>query len=189
MTTTTQRPPTRRRRVRLALAALTVLALGTAAVVVFGTGFGRDPSVVESVLLDRPAPPLAGPGLETEWVDLADHSGDVVLVNVWASWCPACRREHPLLIETQNQLGPHGLQVIGINMSDNRDDAVAFLEEVGGSNYPSVFDPKARHAVEWGTFGIPETYLVDRDGTIVAKAVGPVTTDWITANVVPLLDR
>lgn len=178
----------RRRRVRLALISLTVVALGVGAVVVFGTGFGRDPSAVESALIDQPAPPLTGPGLEGGQVDIDDYRGSVVLVNVWASWCEACRDEHPILTAAQDQLGPEGLQIIGINMSDTRQDAKAFLTEMGGSNYPSVFDPEARHAVEWGTFALPETYVVDRGGTIVRKAVGPITAEWITDNVVPLLD-
>lgn len=154
---------------------------------VFGTGFGRDPSVVESALIDRPAPPLAGPGLEGGQVDIDDYRGTVMLVNVWASWCEACRSEHPILVAVQDELGRDSLKIIGINMSDTREDALAFLDEMGGSNYPSVVDPEARHAVEWGTFALPETYLVDRDGTIVQKAVGPVTAEWITENVVPLL--
>ncbi|MGH8774385.1 MAG: TlpA family protein disulfide reductase [Jiangellaceae bacterium] len=182
-------PPARGRRTRLAAATLTVVALGAAVVVVFGTGFGRDPSVVESALIDRPAPPLSGPGLDGEPVDVDDHRGKVVLVNVWASWCEACRSEHPILAATQDKLGPRGLQIIGIDMSDTRDDALAFLDEMGGANYPSVFDPDATRAVEWGTFAVPETYVVDRDGTIVQKAVGPVTAEWLAENVVLLLDE
>lgn len=177
-----------RRRIRLVLASVAVAALAAGAVVIFGTGFGRDPSVVESALVDQPAPPLAGPGVEGGYVDIEDHRGSVVLVNIWASWCEACRSEHPTLIAAQEQLGPKGLQIIGINMSDSRDNAKDFLDEMGGSTYPSVFDPDARHAVTWGTFAIPETYLVDRDGTIVKKAVGPITAEWITQNVGPMLD-
>ena len=167
-----------------------VLLLATAAVVsaVLSVGFGRDPTVVQSVLLDRPAPPLSGPTLDGGSLDLQDYRGDVVLVNVWASWCVPCRREYPVLEQASRELTPHGLQVIGINTQDTTEDAVAFLDELGGANFPSVVDPDGRIAVEWGTFGIPETFVVDRDGRLRSRVIGEITSEWIAANVVPLLD-
>jgi cytochrome c biogenesis protein CcmG/thiol:disulfide interchange protein DsbE len=175
-----------RRRRRL----LPLVVLATAAVVVtaaLAVGFGRDPQVVPSALIGQPAPPLAGETLDGGHLDLTEHRGSVVLVNVWASWCDACIEEHPVLIDTQQDLGSRGLQIIGINMSDTRQAARAFLDEMGGATYPSVFDPTAEIAVAWGVFGVPETYVVDRDGIVVAKAIGPVTTGWIQTSVVPLL--
>lgn len=186
--TAPRRPLTRRRLVRWGgFAALLALVAGTVAV--FGVGFGRDPQVVESALMNKPAPPLAGPTLSGDRIDIRDYRGKVVLVNVWASWCEACKREHPVLLSTQERLGPEGLQTVGINMSDDPDDARRFLERMGGTTYPSVIDRDARIAVEWGTFAIPETYVVDRGGTIRAKAFGPVTPDWIDRNVRPLVQR
>lgn len=179
----------RSRRLRRGIVLLVLLALAAGTAVVLGTGFGRDPGVVRSALIGRPAPPLAGPTLDGGKVDLRDYRGKIVLVNVWASWCPACRREHPILVDTQHRLGPRGLQVVGINMKDTRRDAQRLLDDMGGSTYPSLFDPDARHAIEWGTFAIPETYIVDREGVILKKAVGAITREWIDTEVVPLLER
>ncbi|CAN5128300.1 DsbE family thiol:disulfide interchange protein [soil metagenome] len=169
-----------------------LLLLGVAAVMtaaVLGAGFGRDPSVVDSVLLDGPAPPLAGPTLGGGRFDLAEHRGEVVLVNVWASWCVPCRREYPLLAEADRELSPLGLRIVGIDTQDTVADATAFLDGLGGENFPSVVDPSGRLAVEWGTFGVPETFVVDRDGQLVAKRVGELSPGWIVDHVVPLLGR
>ncbi|MDP8978503.1 MAG: redoxin family protein, partial [Actinomycetota bacterium] len=176
------------RRARWALLLLVGVAAALTAAVL-GAGFGRDPSVVDSVLLDGPAPPLAGPTLGGGRFDLGEHRGEVVLVNVWASWCGPCRREYPVLAEADRRLSPLGLQIVGINTQDTVEDATAFLEEMGGENFPSVLDPQGRHAVEWGTFGVPETFVVDRDGRLVAKRVGELSPEWINEQVVPLLGQ
>lgn len=167
---------------------LAVIAIATAVAAVLSVGLGRDPTVVDSVLLDRPAPPLSGPTLDGGELDLRNYGGQVVLVNVWASWCVPCRQEYPVLEQASRELAPYGLQVVGINTQDTNEDAKAFLAELGGANFPSVIDPDGRIAVEWGTFGVPETFVVDRDGRLRRKVVGAVSTDWIAANVVPLLD-
>lgn len=180
--------PRRRRRRRWPWAALLV-AVAVAVAAVLSTGLGRDPSVVDSVLLDRPAPPLAGPTLDGGTFNLEDHRGKVVLVNVWASWCAPCRDEYPLLRAAALDLSPLGLQIVGIDTLDRPDDAQAFLDELGGENFPNVLDPEGRLAIEWGTFGVPETFVVDRDGRLVTKQVGPLTSDWIARNLVPLLDE
>lgn len=181
---TLSRAPRRRRRL-LGAAVLAVLVAGAAAV--FSVGFGRDPSVVRSVLLNRPAPALSGTTLDGAALDLSSYRGRIVLVNVWASWCAACRQEHPVLTAAQKSFAADGLQIVGVDMSDTVPNAEQFLTEMGGAAYPSVQDPNAQIAVSWGTFGVPETYVVDRSGIIREKAVGPVTPDWIDAHVVPLL--
>lgn len=178
-------PRPRRRRRWAALVAVVALTAGMA--VVLSTGFGRDPAVVRSALIGQPAPPLAGQTLDGGRLDLRDYRGKVVLVNFWASWCEACKEEHPVLVAAQRRLNDLGLQVIGVDMNDTRTDAKRFLKQMGGANYPSVFDPQAKIAAAWGVFGIPETYVVDRDGTIVAKKVGVITPQWINTKVVPLL--
>lgn len=86
------------------------------------------------------------------------------------------------------ELSPRGVQFVGINTQDGKRAARRFLEELGGEPYPSVVDPEGRLAVEWGTFGIPETFVVDRDGQLVAKTIGVVTPEWFARNVVPLAD-
>lgn len=168
---------------------LVILAFTLGAVAILSTGFGRDPSVVQSVLQDQPAPPLQGATLEGGTFDLADHRGHVVVVNVWASWCVPCRREHPLLEQAAEQLGPAGVQFVGINTQDTIADASAFLEEMGGGLYPNVLDPDGRWAVEWGIFGVPETFVIDRDGRLRAKRIGELTAGWLPQAIEPLLQE
>lgn len=183
------RPRRRTRMLRrvLGLALIAVLALGV--IEVLGVGLGRDPTIVRSVLIGRPAPQLKGTSLSGEHIDIGAYQGKTVLVNVWASWCPPCREEHPILVATQRKYASHGLQVVGINMRDKPEAARRFLADTGGIAYPSVKDPEARIAVEWGTFAVPETYLVDGTGTILEKLIGPVTEKWIADRVVPMIDR
>lgn len=177
-------PPRRRRRwVRLAL----LLAfVATAGLVLAGRIGGAAPA--RSVLIDRPAPPLAGPTLDGGTFDLAQWRGEVVVVNVWASWCLPCRREQPLLVAAYEQLAPQGLRMVGINVRDRPQDARAFLTQYGNAPWPSVLDADGKAAVDWGTFALPETYVVDRTGTVRSKAVGELDAAWITENVVPLLE-
>ena len=198
MTTTAAPPePRTRPRRRWPLFAVLVVAV-VAVVVVFSVGFGRDPGVVDSALIGQPAPPTSGETLDGGTLDLADLRGDLVLVNVWASWCPPCRREFPLLQQAADELGPAGLHVVGIDTQDDPEDARAFLAQMRetyadqtgtrpGPTPPSVLDPEGRLAVEWGTFGVPETFLVDRDGTVVDRVVGELSAEWIRDAVVPRL--
>lgn len=179
--------PRRSRRARwVGLALVVGVAVGLAAVL--GVGFGRDPSVVESVHLDQPAPPLRGETLEGGSFDLANYQGQVRVVNVWASWCTACREEHPELIAAARRLASYDVQFVGINFQDRREDALAMLDEMGDNPYPSVVDRKGRIAVDWGVFGVPETFLVDRNGRVRAKVVGAVTEEWLVEGVAWLLE-
>jgi len=166
-----------RRRRGLWLTALLALALAGGAVL--AVGLGRDPTVVPSVLIDRPAPALSGPTLDGPTFDLAGTRGEVTVVNVWASWCVACRAEHPELEAAYRRLAPYGVQFVGINTQDTVQAARAFLADMGGSSYPSVLDPQGRKVVDWGVFGVPETFLIDHDGRIRQKAIGAVTEEWL----------
>lgn len=180
----------RRRPHRRLLATAAVAAAAVALLTVLGVGFGRDARVVGSVLIDQPAPDLAAATLDGGSFDLTQHRGEVVLVNVWASWCPPCVDEFPVLMDAARQLGPAGLQVVGINSQDRERDARDFLDEMGAQGlFPHVSDPDGQLAVDWGVFGLPETFVVDQDGIVRAKVVGLLTHDWVTNNVVPLLDR
>jgi len=177
--------PPRRLRRRLSLCLVLLLVVGTVGLVLASRLEGPQP--VRSVLLDRPAPGLQGTTLAGQPFDLGQWRGQVVLVNVWASWCVPCKAEQPLLVAAHEQLSPLGLQIVGINVRDRQDQARAFLREHGNAPWPSVVDPDGRRAVDWGTFALPETYLVATDGTVVAKAVGEIDAAWIQDNVVPLL--
>jgi cytochrome c biogenesis protein CcmG, thiol:disulfide interchange protein DsbE len=178
--------PARPRRRRLRAALLLVLVVAAAAFVL-ARRLGSDPDGGESVLVGHPAPALSGSTLDGARFDLADWRGQVVLVNVWGSWCYPCRQEQPLLAAAYSSLRPRGLRMVGIDVKDRAADARAFLAQYGRAPWPSVADPDGEHAVDWGTFALPETYLVGPDGTVVAKSVGPVTTDWIDREVVPRL--
>ena len=123
-----------------------------------------------------PAPPLSGQDLDGQARDLAGLEGSVVIVPVWASWCGPCRDEVPLLEESLDNW--EGLEVLGINMRDRDDSARRFLEEYGGS-YPSVVDPRGTVAVGWGVTTLPVTFLVDREGQVVARHTGVVTREWL----------
>lgn len=164
-----------------------VLAAAALVASLLSTGFGRDPSIVPSVHLDRPAPELSGETLEGERFDVEDHRGDVVVVNFWASWCTACKEEHPDLIAAATRLQALPVQFVGVNFQDTPEDAAAALEEMGAYPYPSVFDPGGRVGLDWGIFGVPETFVVDRQMRVRAKATGPVTEAWLVGVVSTLL--
>ena len=176
-------PARGRRRLWRFLALLTVVA--TVGLVLVTRLEGQQPT--RSVLVGRAAPALVGSTLDGTQFDLVNWRGQVVLVNVWASWCVPCQREQPLLVSTYRELNPRGLQIVGIDVRDSPATARAFQQRYGSAPWPSVDDRDGRTAVDWGTFALPETYLVDRDGTIVAKAVGELDAVWIRDNVTPLL--
>jgi cytochrome c biogenesis protein CcmG/thiol:disulfide interchange protein DsbE len=176
-------PATGRRRLWRMLALLVTVAVVGLVLVTRLEG----PPPTRSVLLGAPARSLTGTTLDGGTFDLADWRGQVVLVNVWASWCVPCQQEQPLLVSSYRELAPRGLHIVGINVRDEPEEARAFMQKFGQAPWPSVQDPDGRRAVDWGTFALPETYLVDTSGTIVAKAVGELDTAWIRDNVTPLL--
>lgn len=187
MTTAQPPPPVRRRRRWPRLLVLAVVVV-VAAVVLAGH-LGRGDASGRSVLLGRPAPALSGTTLDGGSFELAQWRGQVVLVNLWASWCAPCRQEMPLLADAYGGLASRGLHIVGIDVRDGAAPARAFLQQYGAVTWPSVSDPDGVRAVDWGAFGLPETYLVDPHGTVVAKATGAVDAQWIDQHVVPLLRR
>ncbi|NNC92752.1 MAG: redoxin domain-containing protein [Acidimicrobiia bacterium] len=164
-----------------------------ALVLVFSSRFGVDPRLVNSPLIGEPVPPLALqvleqgelPGVQTGdgvFEDaLADLRGDVLIINFWASWCFPCRGEHPALTSVAQDYADRGVSLVGVIYQDEPEDAAGFLDELGwgGDNYRYVLDPKSRGAVEYGVFGVPETYFVDSAGIIVGKIQGAVTSSAV----------
>lgn len=144
--------------------------------------YGGDPSKIPSALIGRPAPQTALPALDglvkdgtpVPGLDPAAFKGKVSIVNVWASWCVPCHDEAPLLTELGKD---HRFQIIGINYKDSPDNARRFLGRYGNPFGIVGVDGNGRASIEWGVYGVPETFLVGRDGTIVYKLVGPVTPD------------
>jgi cytochrome c biogenesis protein CcmG/thiol:disulfide interchange protein DsbE len=143
---------------------------------------GGDPSKIPSALIGRPAPQTALPALEglvrdgtqVPGLDPAAFKGKVSLVNVWASWCVPCHDEAPLLTDLAKD---DRLQLVGINYKDAPDNARRFLGRYGNPFGIVGVDANGRAAIEWGVYGVPETFIVGREGTIVYKMVGPVTPE------------
>ena len=176
--------PQRRSWVRSWPMALPLLAFAAlAAIFWFRLGTG-DPSRIPSALIGRPAPqtalpPLAGlvnDGAQVPGLDPAVFKGKVSVVNVWASWCVPCHDEAPLFSQLAND---NRLQMVGINYKDGPDNARRFLGRYGNPFGIVGVDGNGRASIEWGVYGVPETFVVGREGTIVYKMVGPVTAENI----------
>jgi cytochrome c biogenesis protein CcmG/thiol:disulfide interchange protein DsbE len=165
------------------------LALFAALVAVFIVGLRGDPQRLPSALIGRPAPqfdlaPLAGidrPGFRT-----ADLAGHVTVVNVFASWCIPCHEEHPFLME----LARDGrFRIAGINQKDQPDNARRFLGRNGNPYALVGVDPAGRAVIDWGVYGVPETFIVGRDGTILFKHVGPITAQVLAGIIRPEVEK
>jgi cytochrome c biogenesis protein CcmG/thiol:disulfide interchange protein DsbE len=162
------------------------LILFLALVAFLAIGLGRDPREVPSPLINKPAP-------DFRLVQLKDPSrsfsseemrGKVWLLNVWASWCVACRDEHPILLELARQ---NALPIYGLNYKDEPSAAISWLNELGDPYVLSVSDLDGRVGIDYGVYGAPETFLIDRNGTIRFKQIGPLTPEVWTKEIVPLL--
>lgn len=175
--------PSRARAWRVGL----VVVLTVTAGAVFGSRLGEDPSLVDSPLIGAPAPTRPLPLLEGGGsLSLADLRGRVVLVNFWASWCGPCRQEHPALLAVSEAYRDAGVTVVGVSYQDEPTAATAFLDELGrgaAPGYRYVTDPESGLAIDLGVFGIPETFVLDRQGTVVGKITGAATFPALAAAV------
>ena len=141
-----------------------ILAL-LAPLTLFGSCTGDD-SVIGVAEQDAPLPRLAGETVDGDHLDAASYAdGSVLVINVWADWCAPCRREQPQLVRLADRYEDEGVRFLGINYQDDRDAARAWIEEFGVP-YPSLFDPSGRSAADLGFPALPDTYVVDRGGTI-----------------------
>jgi len=156
------------------------IALGVGAMVlVFSSRFGVDPRLVNSPLIGEPVPAIELEQLEGQGpLALTDLQGQILVINFWASWCFPCRGEHPALTAAARDYRDQGVTMIGMIYQDDPGPVNAFLDELGrgGDNYRYLLDPSSRAAVEFGVFGVPETYFVDAEGIIVGKIQGGVTS-------------
>ncbi len=157
-------------------------AVGVAAIllVLFGLRLSEpDPELAASPLVGQPAAQLVLPRIDGGEFDFADADGTITVVNFWASWCVPCRDEHPELVAAANGLDGE-VQFVGITYLDALDDAREFLDEYGRAEAAAyVQDPGSRAAIEYGIFGIPETFFIDETGTIVGVVRGPVNLPLI----------
>lgn len=165
------------------------LILLVALVAVFALSMDRDPGLVRSVLIDKPAPQFSlaeVEGLGVPGFDTASLKGDVTVVNVFASWCIPCRDEHPLLMALKDMTG---VRLFGINQSDAPENARAFLEELGNPYMAVGSDRDRRVSIDWGVYGVPETFVVDAEGVITFKHVGPLTPDTMRTELLPAIEK
>ncbi len=151
------------------------LALGAVALaVVLATRFGADPGLVDSPLIGREAPQFELAALDGSGrLGLADLRGEIVVVNFFASWCLECRLEHDDLVAVANIFGDRGVVFVQIAYQEEAAASLAYLEEFGTSPYTHYLgDPGSRTAIAYGVFGIPETFFIDEEGTVVGKIIG-----------------
>ncbi|MFN0303994.1 MAG: DsbE family thiol:disulfide interchange protein [Burkholderiales bacterium] len=149
-------------------------------------GLGLNPREVPSPFIGKPAPTFELAKLHATDSRFASHemAGKVWLLNVWASWCVACRDEHPLLIELSKQ---DTIPIVGLNYKDKEDQAKAWLKQFGDPYDVSVVDTDGRIGIDFGVYAVPETFLIDRRGIIRFKHIGPVTRDAWDKKMLPLV--
>ena len=151
-------------------------------------GLNRDPHEVPSPLINKPAPAFEVPQLAQSNKTFSPSSmkGQVWVLNVWASWCVACREEHPVLVElSKAQVVP----LIGLDYKDKREDALAMLDRQGNPYMLSAFDGNGRVGIDYGVYGVPETYVIDREGVIRFKHIGPLTSQILNQKIYPLISE
>jgi cytochrome c biogenesis protein CcmG/thiol:disulfide interchange protein DsbE len=154
----------------------------------FGFGLTRNPRELPSALIGRPVPQFALPPVKGRTLGLssADLVGEVSLVNVFASWCTACRYEHPLFMKLKAQ---GGVPIHGLDYKDKPDDAAEWLDRLGDPYTRIGADIDGRVAIDWGVTGVPETFVIDRQGRIVYKQVGPIDQTILGETILPLIER
>jgi cytochrome c biogenesis protein CcmG/thiol:disulfide interchange protein DsbE len=191
MTLASGRPAPKRRRLLVFVPLLVFLAL--AALFLFRLGSG-DPSRIPSALIGREVPltslpPLDGltrDGQPVPGISNADFTGAVTLVNVWASWCVPCHDEAPLLMKLADD---KRIRLVGINYKDQADNARRFIGRHGNPFTAVGTDANGRASIDWGVYGVPETFLVGRDGRIAYKLVGPITPGNLDATLKPAIEQ
>lgn len=181
------------RRIVFALVPLVVFA-GLATVFLMQLLSGKDTSVLPSALIGRPAPELKLMALDgavrggkpVPALTSAAIKGKLTLVNVWASWCVPCRQEHPIVLGLSQD---DRLNIVGINYKDRNDAALGFLGELGNPFQAIGVDPKGAAAIDWGVYGIPESFLVSPDGVILYKHVGPFDDNTVQNELLPAVEK
>lgn len=186
MSTETEKPA-RPRKLIVLLPLLLFLVL--AGVFLMQLLSGRDLSVVPSALIGHTAPKTELPpleGISLPGLNSAEFIGKVTLVNVWASWCAPCREEHPVIVGLSKD---ERLTIMGLNYKDKAENARRFLGDLGNPYDAVGVDPNGRAAIDWGVYGIPETFLVGKDGKIAFKHVGPLTPEAVATTLMHEIEK
>ena len=162
------------------------LAIFVAIGVLLGVGLTLDPREIPSPLLDRPVPPFALAPVKGRTLGLAsgDLRGEVSVVNVFASWCTACRDEHPLWMQLSAE---RIVPVHGLNYKDRPEDAARWLAELGDPYRRTGADIDGRVGIDWGVYGVPETFIIDKRGVIRSKVIGAITPRIVEQRLLPLV--
>jgi cytochrome c biogenesis protein CcmG/thiol:disulfide interchange protein DsbE len=168
--------------------ALIPLAVFIALAALLFYGLKLDPRKVPSPLVNKPAPEFSLPSLENpnQTVTQDILKGHVSLVNVWASWCPSCRAEHGELMEIARE---NDIQIVGFNWKDTRPEALQMLQRYGNPYVVSAYDPDNRYGLHWGVYGAPETFVVDAEGIIRYKHIGPVDRKVWETQIRPIVEQ
>ncbi len=181
--------PKPRRRLKLIYLLPLGLFLCLALIFLQRLEFGGDPAAIPSALVGQAAPPFDLPPLDGAGLPglaRADLDGQVTVVNVFASWCGPCRLEHPQLVALAKD---ERIRLVGINYKDQPANAVSFLADVGNPFAAIGVDQRGRIAIDWGVYGVPETFVVDRDGIIRFKFIGPLTSDAVEHSLLPEIEK
>jgi cytochrome c biogenesis protein CcmG, thiol:disulfide interchange protein DsbE len=162
------------------------LAVFAAIVAFLGVGLGLNPREVPSPLIGKPAPAFSLSTLDDAGKQLSrdDLLGQPWVLNVWASWCAPCRDEHPLVIDLARR---SNVAIVGLNYKDTRPAASKWLQQLGNPYRLTLFDGDGRVGIDFGVYGVPETFVVDRDGIIRFKHTGPLTAEVVRDRIEPLL--
>jgi cytochrome c biogenesis protein CcmG/thiol:disulfide interchange protein DsbE len=161
----------------------TYAAVGSLALTaLLGWGLTRDPAEIPSPLPGKNAPLFTLQKMDgsKELVTLTELRGEVVVLNFWASWCLNCRAEHPVLSSVARRYEGKGVRFYGVIYNDSPDNAEAWIEEMGGQSYPSLVDPGSQTAIDYGLYGVPETFFIGPDGKVAYKQIGPTSDEILT---------
>lgn len=163
-------------------------ALFAVLIVFLALGLNLDPSRVPSPLIGKPAPEFRLASVEDTQTEISNQElkGQVSLFNVWATWCVACRQEHPYLMSLARQ---NLLPIYGLNYKDERSKALQWLQEFGNPYVASAYDVEGRVGIDWGVYGAPETFVVDANGVIRYKYIGPLTESDFNQTILPIVQE
>jgi len=162
------------------------LAVFVALAAFLAVGLTRDPREVPSPFIGKPAPDFRLTQLADEKLAFApeDMKGKVWLLNVWASWCVSCRVEHPLLVEMSKK---NVVPIVGLNYKDGRGEGMQWLQRFGNPYSLSAFDADGKVGIDYGVYGVPETFVIDKKGVIRYKQIGPITPEALEKTLLPLI--